>query len=181
MSPDDHLRMLRALLGLTDEALPPLRSWEEVEGDLHLRFPVHHKALVESLGWGLLGDELELYDPRELALYRECIKLTLGAITGDHCRGEAPLPGHPAPGRSLLPIAANGNGDAICLVIDSGKALEAPLWIGNVRNLLWLEVDGPVDALLLDVLTEGPTAATIVDRFGDFVWRLEPTFKPMPT
>jgi hypothetical protein len=180
MNAGSALGMLRVLLGVPDEGLPSSRSWEEVEVDLQVRFPARHEALVESLGWGFIGTGLELYDPRRIELYHDRIDLSLEVTTEAHGRGEAPFPAHPRPGRSLLPIAANGNADTIHLLVDDGAALDSPLWIGNVRNIDWLEVEGPIDALLLDVLLQGSTSHVIVDRFGAFAWRLDPTFWPKP-
>ena len=167
------------------EVLPPPASppptpatWAEAEADLGVRFPESYKELLDRYGLGVIGNELPLFDARHLDLFHQWVDPRADELRNDHAAGEAPLPGFPSPGPSLLPVAANGDGDAICLVVDAGHAQETPIWIGNIHDLDWLEVPGPLIPLVFDVLTSGPMSEPIVERFGEYVWALKATFRP---
>ena len=82
-----------------------------------------------------------LLSPRAPATFREWAEALLDPITEfgqEFC--ESPLPAFPNDEPSLLPVATNGGGDDIYLVVTGGIADETQLWIGDVRNVEWLSV-----------------------------------------
>jgi len=154
-------------------------SWDAVERSSTVRFSPSFRKLVETYGEGVIGNELELFDPRLGDRYWNRVSSRLAALREDFHSSEAPppLPGFPANGPSLLTVAHNGNGDQIFLVVEAGLASDDSVWIGNRRNLEWLQVQGPLWSVLLDLVTSGPSFDAITHVFSDPVWRLSPTFQ----
>jgi hypothetical protein len=175
---DDWLARLSTVLPPPDAPIVGEVTWEAVAGTLGIRFPPDFRRLVDTYGSGWVGDELNIASPRATA-FPDWAAPPLDAIRDVEPEGaDSPLPAYPAPGPSLLPIASNGNGDYLFMVVTDGVADEARLWLGNIRNIMWQLVLGPVSRLLVDVLTSGRTAEDIIANFGDFAWTPNATFTP---
>jgi hypothetical protein len=156
----------------------PASSWDDAQSVLGVRFSEPFRDLMETYGEGVIGAELWLFDPRRSDTYwsRESPRLSLLRNDFERPRERPPLPGYPADGPSLFTVAHNGNGDQIFLIVEEGLASDDTLWIGNRRNLKWLDVSGPLSTLLADVLTRGDRHQAIVRMFSPEVWTLPPTF-----
>lgn len=175
----DWLALLSTVLPPPAEPLVGESTWEQVAEALGVRFPPAYKGLMDTYGSGLVGSSLSLVSPRALH-FRAWSTPSREAIAGLGPEGSnSPLPPFPAPGASLLPVAGNGNGDDIFLVVTDGVADEERVWMGNIRNLDWLLVPGPISRLLHDVLTGGATSEAVVAVFGTSAWTLQPTFVAM--
>lgn len=172
----DWIASLSQVLPPPAQPLVGCASWEQVMETLGVGFPADYKRVMDTYGSGLVGGSLSLVSPRALR-FRAWTVPSLDAITELGPNGcNSPLPAFPAPGASLLPVAGNGNGDDVFLVVTDGMADETRVWIGNIRNLDWLLLPGPISRLLYDLLTGGEAAKAIVAVFGTSAWTLHPTF-----
>ncbi|MGH9279073.1 MAG: SMI1/KNR4 family protein [Acidimicrobiales bacterium] len=146
------------------------RSWEEVEAAYGLRFPPDYRAVLETYGSGSVGGEMVWVDPRRPA-FDEPAAFVLGLLRGPD-GGFAPLPAFPAGGPSLFPVATNGNGDNVFLIVRDGVAHDDQLWVGHVAERDWARVPGPFSAFVYSVVSG---ASELAEQLGA-VWDLRPIF-----
>lgn len=171
----EWLDRLIAVLAPPPEPTPPDLTWEEVGAEFGVEFPADFRALIETYGLMSIDNELMVYDPRWRGWMGWTGHLQAAMREDYEAQSEPPpLPGFPSPGRSLLVVGGNGNGDTLFLVVEDGVAAEDTVWLGNYRNLEWFELQGPVSRLLLEVLTSTGQADFIVAEFGAFAWGLIP-------
>ena len=149
---------------------PVARSWKEVEGAYNLRFPPDYRSVIEAYGSGSVGGELVWVDPRRPA-FDELVASALGFLRGPD--GEhAPLPAFPAGGPSLFPVASNGNGDHVFLIVRDGVADDEHIWVGHVAEQDWVPVPGPFSHFALSIVSG---TSELVYDLGN-VWDLRPVF-----
>ena len=170
--------------GALTSALPPPEpanrspaAWRQAEAHLGVRFPPDVKRVVETYGWADIDGVLALYDPRDTRHYLAGgIRERLEALRQDFETGneKPPLPGWPGGSSSLLPLTHNSNGDMTYVVVSDGEASDSPLWIGNRRNLEWVEISGPLSRLLLGVVGATEMPQGVLETFSPEVWQLRP-------
>lgn len=139
-------------------ARSPSRTWAETTRALGVQFDANYRDLLDTYGEGTIGGHVR----SGTATWPDDIY---------------PLPMFPEQQPCLLPVAANGNADTIFLVVDDNTTQEDGLWIGNLKEQLWLERAGPLSRLLLQVVT-GDDVEGVYALFGDWTWRLRPEFEP---
>ncbi len=125
MGHEDSLPTLVRVLPPPPVPTARTHSWDDVASTFGVRFPHGFRRLIETYGFGSVGNELMLLDPRALAAFQEWIRPSLDAmreLEPEDC--ENPLPPFPADGPCLLPVATNGNGDDVYVVVVDGRATE---------------------------------------------------------
>ncbi len=170
------LDQLKLLMKPPAEVSVPL-TWEDVEVELGIRFPPGYMGFLAAYGQGGIEPELGIMDPRRIDFFRSWTSAStagIGLIPPEelYIGDPEPYPAFPAEGRSLLPIAGNGNSDTLFLVVIDSAATEDEMWIGNVRDGMWVQVSGPLSALLVRLLT-GERRSEL-GPFDYWAWELEP-------
>jgi hypothetical protein len=151
-------------------------TWEELEQDLPIRWPADLRELLETYGQGGVGGELQLLDPRNQIRFWNVAGGDLKAMRELGPEASAPRPPFPSKDPSLLPIAVNGSGDGIYLVVRDGEVSEASLWIGNINADAWIEEEGTLAAFLLRVVSGQFDGRDVI---GTPNWRLASVFEPI--
>ena len=180
MSGDRYLDELVRLMPPPERVFAPT-TWEDAEAAIGVQFPDSFKAFLDTYGLGTIEPELYVMDPRRVDQFAYHARIDSDAV--DYLPFEElpaerrpPYHGFPAPGRSLLSVAGNGNGDRLYIVVDNGAAIDDELWINDKSD--WQRMRGPFCRLLADLLAGRNREA--LGRFDYWAWHLEPSFVAAP-
>lgn len=149
-------------------------GWEMVSADFGLTLPGDYREFIERYGAGAVGGELGVPDFRDPKFRTNWISSSTISWPGD----DLPLPMYPAPGPSLFPLAGNGNGDNVFGITDGSAITDDTLWIGNVKESLWVSESGSLIDLLIRCVSGDLIEVARV--FGADIWLREPVFVPVP-
>lgn len=151
----------------------PDRDWAAATESLGIVFVQEYRDVVGTFGRGYLEPGVVIWDPRS-DRFEGDVSGELEAMADPELgslHASLPYPPFPGSGRRLLPVAADGSGAYVMVVIADGVQVESEYW--------WCDLDGGVSrefrcgfASVLLQLADDPSS----DYWS---WRFASTFHPL--